>query len=80
MTKHHEDALSQTIKQRPIGYFVVMCMLGLAAGTIAFDLLELIDSSVAPAFKLPRYIAAVVFALGTHVGLSWRTKTTTQRP
>ena len=78
MPQHPEDPLLLLMKQHPVGYFCVMFLLALAAGTILFDLLELIDKSVVPAIKSPRYIAAVVFALGAHVGLSWRRKKLTK--
>jgi len=74
MTDHHEDPLTLAIKRHPLGYFCVTFLLGLAAGTILFDLLEYVDVSVVPTFKAPRYIAAIVFAFATHAGLSWRCK------
>ena len=74
MTEHHEDPLTLTIKQHPLAYFCVMFLLGLAIGTVFFDLLECVDVSVAPTIKAPRYIAAIVFAFATHAGLSWRRK------
>ena len=73
-TQHHEDPLTLVIRQHPLGYFCVMFLLGLAAGTILFDLLEYADVSIAPTIKAPRYIAAVIFALAAHTGLSWRRK------
>ena len=79
MIKHQDDPLSLAIKQHPIGYFCVMCLMGLAVGTIAFDLLELVDSSIAPTMKSPRYVAAIVFALSAHVGVSWRIKKVAKR-
>ena len=79
MIKHQNDPLSLAVKQHPVGYFCVMCLVGLAAGTIAFDLLELIDSSIAPVMKSPRYLAALVFALSAHVGVSWRIKKVSKR-
>ena len=74
MTEHHQDPLTEAIKDHPIGYFVVMCLLGLAAGTLLFDLAEVVDSSIVPTAKLPRYVAAVFFAFGAHHGLAWRRK------
>lgn len=76
---HHDDPLSQTIKKHPIGYFCVMGLIGLAAGTIVFDLFEWIDPKIAPAMKSPRYLAAVIFAFGTHIGIAWRTKKTAKQ-
>jgi hypothetical protein len=79
-TEHHPDPLTLAIKKYPLGYFCVMFLLGLAVGTIFFDLLEYLDVSVVPTIKAPRYIAAIAFAFATHIGLSWRRKSRANTP
>lgn len=73
MTPAHEEPLELLIKRHPMAYFAVMFLLGVAFGTIVVDLLALLDQSV-PTTHLLRYLAAVGFAFGAHLGLSWRLK------
>lgn len=79
MPQQVDDPLSMLIKRHPVGYFIVMFLLALAVGTILFDFAEYIDKSIVPTIKGPRYVAAVVFAFGAHIGLSWRRKKLAKR-